>query len=289
MEAGLGIGGLAIGKDEVATSAFDLFSPIEIEHSIEKSSKIIVRPIANTTSRGPFKFVFPADPEKWTDCESLRLSGKVSLHYKDDNGMIQNFKANLNEISTVNNFFQSLFSSITCTLNGVEISDPSGNWYPYKSYLETLLSYSKATKNGRLLSNCYFEDTSRHYDSIGTADAAGKTLAQSNNDGYKHRKDFFANSKKRFFNIPLHIDICTLRKYLPPNIKLEIEFHRSADYFSLLSPYAQDKCSISLEDLALTVIKYTPTAPIKNYYKNQLVKFKKQILPIDRSLIRTYT
>ena len=103
MEAGLGIGGLAIGKDEVATSAFDLFSPIEIEHSIEKASKIVVRPIANTNSRGPFKFVLPADPEKWTDCESLRLSGKVSLHYKGDNGLIQNFKAGLNEISTVNN------------------------------------------------------------------------------------------------------------------------------------------------------------------------------------------
>ena len=48
MEAGLGIGGLAVGKNEVASSAFDLFSPIEIEHSIEKSSKLIVRPIANS-------------------------------------------------------------------------------------------------------------------------------------------------------------------------------------------------------------------------------------------------
>ena len=42
MEAGLGIGGLAVGKDEVASPAFDLFSPIEIEHSIEKSSKLTV-------------------------------------------------------------------------------------------------------------------------------------------------------------------------------------------------------------------------------------------------------
>ena len=40
MEAGLGIGGLAIGKDEVATSAFDLFSPIEIEHSITTHNAI---------------------------------------------------------------------------------------------------------------------------------------------------------------------------------------------------------------------------------------------------------
>ena len=289
MDAGIGIGGLSIGKDEVATSAFDLFSPIEIEHSIEKANKIVVRPIATTNSRGPFKFVFPADPEKWTDCESIRLSGKVSLHDKNNNGQIEDFKVNMNEISTVNNFFQSLFSSITCSINGVEISDPSGNWYPYKSYLETLLSYSKPTKDGRLSSNCYFEDTPTQFDSIGIVDGMGKTIATTDNEGYKQRKAFFENSKKRCFNIPLHIDICTLRKYLPPNIKLEIEFHRSPDYFSLLSPYGADNCAISIEDLTLSVTKYTPTTPIRQNYKNQLAKMKKQVLPIDRSLIKTYT
>ena len=289
MDGGLGIGGLSISKDEVASSSFDLFSPIEIENSIEKASRIVVRPIANTNSRGPFKFVFPADPEKWIDCESIRLSGKVNLCYKDNNGTSGVFKDNLNEVSTVNNFFQSLFSSVVCTINGVELTDPSGNWYPYKSYLETLLSYSKSTKDGRLMSNCYFSDTPNEFDSIGTVDPVGKTLTQSNNKGYTSRKDFFKNSKTRYFNITLHSDICTLRKYLPPNVKLEFEFHRTPDSFSLLSPYGQEHCSINIEDLALTVTKYTPSKQISSYYRNQLMKTKKQVLPIDRSLIKTYT
>ena len=68
MDSGLGIGGLAISNDEVASSCFDLFSPIEIENSISKANKIITRPISSTSSRGPFKFDIPADPEKWTDC-----------------------------------------------------------------------------------------------------------------------------------------------------------------------------------------------------------------------------
>jgi hypothetical protein len=63
MDSGLGIGGLSIGKDEVASSAFDLFSPIEIENSIRNATKIVTRPISSSTSRGPFKFIFPADPE----------------------------------------------------------------------------------------------------------------------------------------------------------------------------------------------------------------------------------
>ena len=288
MDSGLGVGGLSISKDEVATSSFDLFSGIEIENSIQKASKIVVRPISSTNSKGPFKFVFPADPEKWTDCETIRLSGKVTLK-KKVGGVLSNFNSTQNEISTVNNFFQSLFSSIDCVVNGVEISDPSGNWYPYKAYLETLLSYSKTTKEGRYQSHCFYEDSAALYDSLGEINGANQTTKASANEGYKDRKDFFLNSKTRFFNIPLHVDICTLRKYLPPNTKLEIEFHRSPDAFSLLSPYAADNCEILIEDIALSLTRYTPSPQIRSFYTNKLSSLKRQLLPIDRTLIKTYT
>ena len=181
MDSGLGIGGLSLSKDEDASSAFDLFSPIEIENSISKATKIVTRPIATSTSRGPFKFQFPADPDKWTDCESIRLSGRVKLR-RVNGGALTDFDADIKEISTVNNFYQSLFSSVICTVNGVEITDPSGNWYPYKAYLETLLSYSVATKEGRLQTQCFFEDTANNFDSIGRIDGGLKTTAESANE-----------------------------------------------------------------------------------------------------------
>ena len=40
MDAGIGIGGLSIGKDEIASSKFDLYAPIEIENSIRGHSSI---------------------------------------------------------------------------------------------------------------------------------------------------------------------------------------------------------------------------------------------------------
>ena len=280
----IGIGGLNLGKDEVTSSAFDLFAPIEIENSIKKANKIIVRPIASTNSRGPFKFVIPSDPEKWTDCESIRLSGKVKI-LKNTGGVLSNFIANErgNEVSTVNNFFQSLFSSVECTINGVEVTDPSGNWYPYKSYLETLFSYSKATKEGRLQSHCFYTDDANQMDSIGETDQNGVLTKESDNTGYKKRKEFFKNSVQRYFNIPIHNDICTLRKYLPPNTKLEFEFHRT----SLLTPNAN--CSIVLEDMTLSLSRYTPSNSIKKFHSDKLTSLKRQILPIDRLLIKTYT
>ena len=288
MDSGLGIGGLSLSKDEVASSSFDLFSGIEIENSIQKANKIVVRPIAATGSKGPFKFFFPADPTKWTDCETIRLSGKVTLK-KNRAGVLSDFSDAENEISTVNNFFQSLFSSIDCTINGVEITDPSKNWYPYKAYLETLLSYSKSTKEGRLRSHCFIKDTPQKYDSIATINQDNQRTADSDNDGYKLRRDFFHNSKTRYFNIPLHVDICTLRKYLPPNTALELTFHRSPDAFSLLSPFSTEQCEILIEDVMLSLTRYTPSPQIKNFHSNKLSSLKRQLLPIDRTLIKTYT
>ena len=285
-DSGLGIGGLSLSKDEVSSSAFNVFGPIELESSIKKANKVTARPIASTNSRGPFKFVIPPDPDKWTDCESIRLSGKVKIQ-KNNGGTLSNFKANDNEVSTVNSFYQSLFSSVECSINGVEITDPTGNWYPYKSYLETLLSFSKSTKEGRLQSTCFYSDDKNEFDSIGEIDQNGATTKESNNSGYKVRKDFFKNSKERYFNIPIHSDLCTLRKYLPPNRKLEFEFHRSTDAFSLLTP--NNNCNIIIEDIALSLSRYTPSNQIKKYHSDKLSSLKRQILPIDRSLIKTYT
>ena len=288
MDSGIGIGGLAISQDEVASSAFDLFAPIEIENSITKASKVVTRPISASNSRGPFKFLFPADPEKWTDCESLRLSGRVKIR-RYEAGALKDFDNSVKEVSTVNNFYQSLFSSVICTVNGVDITDPSGNWYPYKAYLETLLSYSQTTKDGRLQSLCYYTDDAGKFDNIGAVGANSETTTPSTNDGYKRRLNFFSNSKWRHFNIPIHSDICTLRKYLPPNTKLEFEFQRTPDKFSLLTPLAQDSVAIVIENLALSITRYTPSVSINNFYQNKLNKVKRQVLPIDRSLIKTYT
>lgn len=182
-----------------------------------------------------------------------------------------------------------MFSSVICKLNGVEITDPSGNWYAYKAYLETLLSYSKSTKEGRLQTTCFYQDDATKFDEIGAVDQAGKTTTSSTNSGYNYRKMFFDNSDTRYFNIPLHSDICTLRKYLPPNSKLEFDFIRNTDEFSILSPYVNKKCKIHIEDLTLSMTRYTPSPSIRNYHLSQLSKTRRQVLPIDRSLLKTYT
>ena len=126
--------------------------------------------------------------------------------------------SNLNEdyVSPVNNVFNSLWSSVNTKLNGCEISDPSSKWYAYKAYFENHLSYSSPSKNNILSFKGYVADTAGKFDDVGNSGATTPSL----NDGFVKRKEMFKDSKWVYFCVNLHIDITTLRKLLPPGIKI---------------------------------------------------------------------
>ena len=79
MDSGIGIGGLSTGKEEFVTSSFDLFTPVEVENSIQRGYNLTYHPIAATSGAGPFNF----DPEKFTDTESIRLHAAVRILKKN--------------------------------------------------------------------------------------------------------------------------------------------------------------------------------------------------------------
>ena len=281
MDAGLGIGGLNIGKDELASSQFDLFDNVEIETGVKKMYTQTFHPISSSSSKGPFTFEFPADPEKFTDAESIRLHGRMRI-MKNDAGAVKNLPVD-EKVSVVNNIFNSIWSSINVRLNGTEITDPSSRWYSYKSYFENLLSYSSGTKENILSFKGFIKDDAEKYDEVGTAGAA------STNNGYLKRQALFAESKWVYFCINIHADITTLRKYIPPNIKIMMELQRNSDEFSLLSHKSIDNFKIELKDLRMTVNRIEASNEVMNYYVSKIKNRKMPRLSIDRSLLKTYT
>jgi hypothetical protein len=80
-----------------------------------------------------------------------------------------------------------------------------------------------------------------------------------------------------------------LRKYIPPGIKIEIDFERNPDSFCLLSDTAVGNFAIELEDLRLKVDRVIPGDSIMSFYRSSLDKKIQPRLPIDRSLLKTYT
>ena len=284
MDSGIGIGGLSLGKDEYATDCFDLFSKVEIENSIEDVTRIVTRPISAANSKGPFIFEIPADYEKFTDAESFRLHGRMRIK-KKVTGVLKDIDANDN-ISTVNNIFDSLWNKVDVKINDKSINDPTNAWYAYKAYFENHLSYSKGTKSNLLSYRGYFNDTTGKFDDVGSVSSG--SLTESSNDGFMKRKKIFAGSKWVYFCINIHNDITTLRKYIPTGVKLVFEFNRNEDNFCLLSNDEVTKFTIELDDMRMSSKRYKPAKAIRDFYTNQLKMKKNPTLPIDRSLLKDY-
>ena len=281
MDSGIGIGGLSTGKDETASSQFDLFEKVELETGVKKIHTQSFHPISSTNSQGPFIFEIPADPEKFTDAESIRLQGRMRIMMKDGNSLVS--LPSGEKVSTVNNIFNSLWSSINVQLNETEITDPSSRWYAFKSYFENHLSYSTPTKENILAFKGYIKDTPGKFDDI------GNDSNPSTNNGYLKRQKMFKGSKWVYFCINIHADITTLRKFIPPNVKIMLELRRNSDEFCLLSHKSVDNFKIELDDMKVRVNRIEPSTSVSKYYVNQVKSGSIPRVSIDRSLLKTYT
>ena len=281
MDSGIGIGGLSTGKDETASSQFNLFENVELENGVKKIHTQTFRPISSTNSQGPFNFEIPADPEKFTDAESIRLQGRMRIRKKV--GSVLSDLTDGAKVSTVNNIFNSLWSSINVQLNETEITDPSSRWYAFKSYFENHLSYSTPTKENVLAFKGYIKDTPGKFDDI------GDNNTNSSNDGYLKRQKMFEGSKWVYFCINIHADITTLRKYIPPNVKMMLELRRNSDEFCLLSHHSINDFKIELDDVRVRVNRIESSTEVSKYYTNEIKSGKMPRLSIDRSLLKTYT
>ena len=233
----------------------------------------------------PFVFEISPDPEKWTNLSSLRLHGRVKVFNTTTNAA----PAETENWSVINNFYQSLFSKVIVKINGTEISDPSSNPYPYKSYIETLLNYSNDFKEKILTASHWFEDP---------PNKTARVLEKKKSDGsenalfnpaYVERRTGIEKGAYNEFNLPIHSDIITATKYLPPNYSLEIILTRMSDNFVILK--GDDNANnykIVLDNIHLSCDRLVVSERVNSAYNNSLRSTIPATIPLTRNLIKAY-
>jgi hypothetical protein len=77
------------------------------------------------------------------------------------------------DVGPVNLWMHSLFSDVSVSLNEKLVSPPT-SLYPYRAYIETLLSYGPAAKESQLTGVMWYKDTPGHQDKT-TAASKGCT------------------------------------------------------------------------------------------------------------------
>ena len=114
------------------------------------------------------------------------------------------------DFSTVNLFPHSLFSQIDFEIDGINLCS-NDNLYPYKAYLETLLTYGHDAKNSHLSTSHFVKDSAHHFE-----------------------------SRLFDFSIIPHIDFLHTPRVIPANISMKLKLTRSPDSFSILSKSNSD-------------------------------------------------
>ena len=195
------------GSHDCSTSQLDLFSTPMTQTSIESGTWAEFNPVSAISDSMPIEFDV-SGAGTYIDLSQTQLILRTQL-ITNAGAPIDNTK----HVAPCNLFLHSLFSEIDVKLNGTLITS-SNNTYPYRAYIETVLSYGHDAKNSQLTSALYYKDMG------GDAgfEEGDPTLAAATNKGMVKRNSFFNNGEIVTMQGPMHVDLLFQDRYLPSDV-----------------------------------------------------------------------
>jgi hypothetical protein len=177
----------------------------------------------------------------------------------------------------------ALFSEVDVKLNGTLITS-SNNTYPYRAYIETLLSYGHDAKRSQLTSALYYKDEG------GDAgfEEGDPTVGTATNKGMVKRNSFFNTGNIVSLQGPIHLDLMFQDRYLPSDVGLQLRFIRSKDAFCLMSDGPNPGFRVKIHECKLLVrkVNISPTVFIEQAKAFEVGNAK---YPIRRVVCKSYS
>ena len=169
----------------------------------------------------PIEFDISGAGTSYVDLSQTQLVMRVQLLKGDGTPIYNN-----SHVAPCNLFLHSLFSEIDVKLNGTLIT-ASNNTYPYRAYIETLLSYGRDAKHSQLTSGLYYKDIG------GDAgfEEGDPTLQAATNKGMVKRNSFFRSGEIVPLQGPLHMDLLFQDRYLPADVGIQLRLTCSKAVF----------------------------------------------------------
>jgi len=193
------------GEVEFVSSEFDIFVKNPIQSSILGTDVVRYKSIA-TVDQNVLEFFVPGDNETYID-QDIKLYVRGRIIGADGKDLdVSDFTAG------INNFLNSLFSQCSISLNRVNIT-PTSELYPYRSYLETVLTYGSDASNSHL-TNAYWylvEGASRQ----GIRHLPTSRTKALSSDGSVKNKVIELYGR-------LHADICNVPQFLLSGVRMQI-------------------------------------------------------------------
>ena len=227
------------------TSQLDLFSVPPSQTSLDDGSFTEYYSVSVLTSTGPIEFTISAENSYYVDLANTFLYVRVSVATADGT----NLEAGV-EISPECNFLHTMWSQIDVYLNGSLVTQSNNN-YPYRAYIENLLSFSHDAKSSQLSAGILW-----HCNTAGQFDTRGDA-----NSGYTTRKALAAQSKQIDMMGRLHVDLSFQICYFLNGVKIRLQLIRLKDIFVCME--MQLAVKYPLKEVVLFVHKVKPNSSIQ--------------------------
>lgn len=233
------------GKSEMA-----LFDPLVVQDSIVDVYEVAKQP-KNAINDNCIEFEINKAAGVYLDLAKTFLLLKMKI-VKADGGA---YLAATDKVGPVNNVLHSLFSQVDVYINNTLVSS-NDNLYPYRAYIENLLSYNREAKAEQLVHEGYYEDetgpgedgkngngmdvtdptlvTKNSVPAVGSA--AAEARVQGNKGLTERRKPLVGRSHTYYGR--LHCDFFQQSKLLLDDCDVRVKLTRNKSSFILMGAAA---------------------------------------------------
>lgn len=160
-------------------SELDLFSAQPIQLAVDDSCFVEIHPVASLSEKSPIEFYISGSGEYYLDLAYTILNLKVKIVKINGTDI-----ADTDHVAPICYFLNTMFSECSIYLNGKQVSSQAN--YAYRSYLESLLFYSKSAQETLLGAALFSKDTASQHDVV---------VGAGGNDGFNNRQTLCKLSK----------------------------------------------------------------------------------------------
>ncbi len=255
-------------------SELELFTIPPHNVSMERGDYAVHKPLAQISHSTPLEFHVQASPDEYIDLGRTKLQLTLRIAKRSGEALGQGAR-----VTTANLLLHTLFSRVDCKLNGTLVT-ANVDTYPYKAYLETILSHGSASSKSWLQAELYEEDDpcNDNYD----------PTARNAQPGIKKRNERIKESRIFQLTGRPHVDIFMQDKYLLPGVDIDLKFTKSPTRFHLLGGTVLRRVQVEIIGALLLVRNVKVNPDVSLAHIEELQKGIPATYPLRRGVVTTF-
>ena len=251
-------------------SQLNLFTKSPSDTSLKSKEWIVYKPTNQINDTSAINFSITAQSSAYVDLKSSVLNVKLRLTNGDGTPMNEATVAGL-----VNTPLHSIFRQVDVTFQQTPLSH-SGNNYPYKAYIDTILKTNENVQKGELTSQLFYKDVGPDTDDAKSGP----------NSGLFNRSLATEGGKVVDLEGSLLIDVFQQPKLLLNGVSIGIKLWPSLDSFRLVTDTPKADLKVQIVDASFRLCVQRIDGGLMMAHE-KMIKMEPAIYPYLKSDIKT--